>query len=79
MKATPSSKIRAVYENPAAMEPLFPDHCLELDELAVELIRRSAALGQSAHPITRSAIVEVVRSMNSYYSNLILFPETVSR
>jgi len=53
------------------MEPLFPNRSSELDELAVELIRRSAALGQSVHPITRSAIVEVVRSMNSYYSNLI--------
>jgi Fic family protein len=53
------------------MEPLFPDRCLELEELAFELIRRSVALGQSVHPITRSAIVEVVRSMNSYYSNLI--------
>jgi Fic family protein len=42
-----------------------------LTDLAVEVIRKSAALSATLHPFTQRAIVELVRSMNSYYSNLI--------
>lgn len=70
---TPHSQppIREVYDHPSAMEPLLPERAQELEEQAFCLSQRSAALGGSVHRITRSAIVEVVRSMNSYYSNLI--------
>ncbi len=54
------------------MEPMFP--AVEgsgLHDLAVEVIRQSAALSATLHPLTRRAVVELVRSMNSYYSNLI--------
>jgi Fic family protein len=52
------------------MEPMFPKEGA-LDDLAVEVIRRSSALGCTLHPITQKAVVELVRVMNSYYSNLI--------
>lgn len=47
------------------------DHSGELDDLAIEVIRKSAALSAAVHPVTRRGIVELVRKMNSYYSNLI--------
>lgn len=61
-----------LYTDPAAMEPLFPDDPSgELEALAMDLIAKSAALSEAMHPITRKAIADLVRPMNSYYSNLI--------
>lgn len=59
-----------VYDSPRQMEPLFPMEG-ELDELALELLQRSAALGAMLHPITRLAAIDLVTVMNCYYSNLI--------
>ncbi|RMH40645.1 MAG: Fic family protein, partial [Gammaproteobacteria bacterium] len=60
-----------LYSNISEMEPLFPSvGDSNLADLAVEVIRRSAALSSFLHPVTRRAVVELVRSMNSYYSNL---------
>ncbi len=42
-----------------------------LQELAITLLQKSSALGASVHPITRRGLVDLVRNMNSYYSNLI--------
>lgn len=54
------------------MEPMIPsDPAGELDTLAIEIIRKSATLSAAVHPVTRKGIVELVRKMNSYYSNLI--------
>ena len=54
------------------MEPLFPDENNRvLRDMAVRLIGKAAELGGSVHPITRTGLVELVRHMNSYYSNLI--------
>ncbi len=54
------------------MEPLFPsDPSGELEHLATELVRTSAKLSEAMHPVTRAAVAELVRPMNSYYSNLI--------
>jgi Fic family protein len=54
------------------MEPMFPSvQDASLSDLAVEIIRQSAALSATLHPTSREAIVKLVRSMNSYYSNLI--------
>jgi Fic family protein len=54
------------------MEPLLPGG----DEgkssgLALALIRGAERLRGSLHPITRGLVADLVRSMNSYYSNLI--------
>ena len=60
------------YNNISQMEPLFPSVTdSSLTDLAIEVIRRSAALSTSLHPLTRQAVIELVRSINSYYSNLI--------
>lgn len=62
----------ALYRDPTAMEPLFPDDPTgELEHLATELLRASARLSEAMHPVTRAAVAELVRPMNSYYSNLI--------
>ena len=61
-----------LYTKISQMEPLLPSATDSgLVDLAVEVIRRSAALSTALHPLTRRAVVELVRSMNSYYSNLI--------
>ena len=63
---------RELYDNPRAFEPLFPtDRSEELREIAAELLRKSAGLGGALHEVTRRGVVELLRSMNSYYSNLI--------
>jgi Fic family protein len=60
------------YTDPAAMEPLHPvDPTGELEELATTLIAESAKLSGALHPRTRLALAELVRPMNSYYSNRI--------
>lgn len=60
------------YDHPGAMEPLFPEDVpSELNNLAIKLIEVSASLSSSVHPITREAIADFLRPMNSYYSNLI--------
>lgn len=59
-----------VYRDPSAMEPMLPDGA-DLDDLALSIVRRSAALGVGLHPITRASVVDLLRNMNSYYSNLI--------
>ena len=65
-------RTRAVYDHPAAMEPMLPeDKSGKLQELATTLLQKSAALGSAVHPVTRVGIVDLVRNMNSYYSNLI--------
>lgn len=54
------------------MEPLFPeDTSGNLERLANELIEKSLRLSNSLHPLTREAIGDFLRPMNSYYSNLI--------
>ncbi len=53
------------------MEPMLPAGSPVLDELAVEVTRKSAALNGALHPVTRASLVALVRGMNSYYSNLI--------
>lgn len=60
------------YDHPSQMEPMFPtDPANELRSLAINLIRESAEISHYLHPITSASIAEVIRLMNSYYSNLI--------
>ena len=61
-----------LYDNPLAMEPLFPAEIpVGLINLATDLYSKSGALSAVLHPITRNAVAEFFRPMNSYYSNLI--------
>jgi len=60
------------YTKISEMEPMMPtDPAGELDDLAIEVIRKSAGISTAVHPVTRRGVVELVRRMNSYYSNLI--------
>ena len=61
------------YTRITQMEPMFPDYTKgpNLSELVIEVIRKSSALSSTLHPVTRQGVVELVRSMNSYYSNQI--------
>lgn len=60
------------YMTPNTMEPLFPDGDIRrLENLSLELIRKSSRLEGTMNPITRNAIADFLRPMNSYYSNLI--------
>lgn len=61
-------QLRELYDRPAALEPLFPtDKAGELPELAADLLRKSAWLGGALHPVTQCSVVELLRTMNSYY------------
>src|SRR4051812_34639918 len=58
--------------HPSQMEPLAPeDRDGRLLELSVKLIRHAERLRGLLHATTRAVVVDLVRSMNSYYSNLI--------
>lgn len=60
------------YTGISEMEPMMPsDPRKELEELAIEVLRKSAAISSSVHQNTRRGIVELVRKMNCYYSNRI--------
>ncbi|MBU0480150.1 MAG: Fic family protein [Proteobacteria bacterium] len=62
-----------LYSRISQMEPMLPDSgkSSELINPAIEVMRRASALSTRLHPVTRRGIVDLVRAMNSYYSNLI--------
>ena len=61
-----------IYTRVSQMEPMLPSaQGSALSDLSVEVVRQSAALSTALHPVTRRAVAELVRAMNSYYSNLI--------
>ena len=53
------------------MTPPLPEEADELQDLALEVIQKSAALGNRQHPVTLGTLRELLRIINSYYSNLI--------
>lgn len=62
-------KKRELYQQPAALEPLFPtDKAGEWREL----MRKSDRLGGALHPVTQRSVVALLRTMNSYHSNMSL-------
>jgi Fic family protein len=64
--------IKRLFDHISDMEPLLPeDRDGHLAALGLTLIRKAERLRNSLHPVTRKAVVRLVRSMNSYYSNLI--------
>ena len=52
------------------MTPLYPEKAEELHDLALSVIQKSAALGRQ-HPVTLRSLQDLLRIINSYYSNLI--------
>ncbi len=56
---------------PHLMEPLLPERGAILEDLAREVVAKSAALGGQLHPATQEAVAGLLRIVNSYYSNLI--------
>jgi len=63
--------IGIMYRRTTEMEPLSPEGSPDLEDRAREVVSRSAALGGQLHPVTRDSVVELLRIINSYYSNLI--------
>ena len=53
------------------MTPLLPEEADDLQDLALEVLQKSAALGNRQHPVTLDTLRELLRIINSYYSNLI--------
>jgi Fic family protein len=61
-----------LYDHPSDMEPLLVgDSGVKAPALALALIRGAERLCAPLHPITRARVADLVRSMNSLYSNLI--------
>jgi Fic family protein len=56
--------------NAGALEPLLPEGG-GLADLAMALVREANALGARLHPITRRAVADLLRTTNTYHSNLI--------
>lgn len=50
---------------------LPPEGNRDLEDLVVELVSKASAFTARLHPVLRSSVGELVRSMNCYYSNLI--------
>jgi Fic family protein len=53
------------------MTPLMPTVGEDLNDIVLEIYRKSASLGGQLHPTTRRGLVEFLRLTNSYYSNLV--------
>ena len=71
---------RRLFDNPADFEPLLPeDRDGRLAALGLELLRRAERLRGTLPPVTRRGVAALVRSMNSYYSNLIEGHRTMPR
>lgn len=60
-----------MFDHPAHMEPMFPAESPVLVNLAMEVFRKSAALDEALHPVTRKDVTRLLRHINSYYSNRI--------
>lgn len=58
--------------DPTWMEPMLPEeNHRALEDTAFDLISKAGSLAGQVNPIVTSAIGDLVRSMNCYYSNLI--------
>jgi len=60
-----------IYNNPAQFEPLMPGEIGELEDLAYRLTKLSAGLANELPAATLEGVRELLRIINSYYSNLI--------
>ncbi|MDF1581596.1 MAG: Fic family protein [Desulfuromonadales bacterium] len=53
------------------MEPMLPSGSGNLEDLAREVVSRSAAMGGQLHPRSQEGVANLLRLINSYYSNMI--------
>lgn len=61
-----------LFIDPASMEPMLPEESSRgLEDIAFDLTSKANSLAGMLHPIVASAVGNLVRSMNCYYSNLI--------
>lgn len=60
-----------MYANPSAMEPLLPDQDGQLADIAIEIYKVSAQAAGHVHAAVFREMEELLRVVNSYYSNLI--------
>ncbi|MBV5275748.1 MAG: Fic family protein [Lamprocystis purpurea] len=63
-----------MYDDPATMEPMLPDCAgdrADLSDLALDLVAESARAVGQLHPLTEGTLRALLRTINSYYSNLI--------
>ncbi len=60
-----------MHKHPSAMEPLWPDRIGPLADLAIDLFKVSATAAGHVHPLVFRELGELLRVVNSYYSNLI--------
>jgi Fic family protein len=60
-----------LYDNPTQFEPLMPGENGELEDLAYQLTKLSASLASELPEATQKGVHELLRIINSYYSNLI--------
>ena len=72
---------KALYAQPAAMEPLLPESARDtFAALTCDILRKAGSLSaQIPSSIVRSRLAGLVREMNSYYSNLIEGHKTLPR
>jgi Fic family protein len=59
------------YSDISQFEPLMPSKSGELDDIACELLQRSAAVASELPAATLEGVRDLLRITNSYYSNLI--------
>lgn len=60
-----------MYNSVNQMTPLLPEQADALQDLALEVVQRSASIGTRLHPVNLQTLRELLRIINSYYSNLI--------
>ena len=61
-----------IYSTPSQFEPLFPEKDLDaLRARAAAVVDQSFRLSGKVHPATGARLRELLRAMNSYYSNRI--------
>jgi Fic family protein len=66
------SAMNTLITDPTWMEPMLPEeNTRALEDTAFDLISKASVLAGQVNPTVTSAIGDLVRSMNCYYSNLI--------
>jgi len=60
-----------MYDKISQMEPMMPEFSGTLEDMSREIVARSAALVGQLHPVSQQPLMELLRIINSYYSNLI--------